>query len=354
MQTEFVLPDWPYAFGGPSSCGDIKTQVDDFIVEEILPFIPEGSGEHVFLHLEKSGENTEYVARLLARHAGVRQRDVSFAGLKDRHGRTRQWFSVWLPGKADPDWQGVESEHLKILQVIRHARKLKRGVLAGNQFSLLIRHWQGDHATAEQQLEKIKQQGFPNYFGEQRFGHNGQNVVKALAMFAGAPVKREQRSIYLSAARSYLFNLILAERVRLQTWNGALPGDVFKLNHTNSHFRAEAINHALLERLHSGDIHPTGAMWGKGDSGVTGEVLAMEQQAIAENQQIADGLLKADLENERRALRVIPENLFWQFETSDTLRLWFRLPAGSYATALLREIVNVNGAQRTMEPTEQK
>ncbi len=349
---EFVLPDWPYAFAGPSGCGDIKTQADDFIVEEILSFIPEGSGEHVFLHLEKCGENTEYVARLLARYAGVRQRDVSFAGLKDRHGRTRQWFSVWLPGKADPDWQGVESEHLKILQVIRHARKLKRGVLAGNQFSLLIRNWQGDGEIAEQQLQKIKQHGFPNYFGEQRFGHQGQNVVKALAMFAGASVKREQRSIYLSAARSYLFNLILAERVRQQTWNGALPGDVFKLNQTNSHFRAEGINHSLLERLQSGDIHPTGAMWGKGDSGVTGEVQAMEQQVIAANQALADGLLKADLENERRALRVIPENLFWQFETNDTLRLWFRLPAGSYATALLREIVNVNGVQRAMEPRE--
>ena len=90
--TEITLPQWPFAFGGPSGTGEIKATVDDFIVEEILSFSPEGAGEHVFLHIEKCHENTEYVARLLARHAGVRQRDVSFAGLKDRHGRTRQWF----------------------------------------------------------------------------------------------------------------------------------------------------------------------------------------------------------------------------------------------------------------------
>ena len=136
--TEIILPEWPYAYGGPSASGEIKALPDDFIVDEMLSFMPEGSGEHVFLHIEKSGENTEYVARLLARHAGVRQRDVSFAGMKDRHGRTRQWFSVWLPGKIEPDWADLETESLRILQTVRHARKLKRGVLAGNQFKTLI------------------------------------------------------------------------------------------------------------------------------------------------------------------------------------------------------------------------
>lgn len=336
---ESALPIWPYAFGGPSGSGGIKTEPDDFIVEEQLSFTPEGNGEHIFLYIEKCGENTEYVARLLARHAGVRQRDVSYAGMKDRHGRTRQWFSIWLPGKDDPDWTPVETENLKILQSIRHARKLKRGVLAGNQFKLLIRNWQGDPNAAEQQLQLIKSQGFPNYFGEQRFGHHGQNLNRALAMFQGAKVKREQRSIYLSTARSYLFNLILAKRVEAQIWNRALPGDVFKLAHTNSHFRAENIDQALIERIVSGDIHPTGALCGKGASGVTGEALGLEENIFASNRTLVEGLLQADLENDRRALRAIPENLVWQFEDYG-LRLSFRLLAGSYATVLLREIVN--------------
>lgn len=337
--TEITLPQWPFAFGGPSGTGEIKACVDDFIVEEILSFSPEGAGEHVFLHIEKCHENTEYVARLLARHAGVRQRDVSFAGLKDRHGRTRQWFSVWLPGKQDPDWAGLESDNLKILQTIRHARKLKRGVLAANQFHLSIRNWQGDNQSAEQQLQNIQQQGFPNYFGEQRFGRNGQNVNKALAMFAGAKVKREQGSIYLSAARSYLFNLILAERVKAQTWNQALAGDVFKLAHTNSYFHAELLEQTLLERISSGDIHPTAALFGQGNSGVTGEVAALEQLIIQGQAALADGLLRAGLEQDRRAMRVIPEDLSWHFEQT-LLKLSFKLPSGSYATGLLREIVD--------------
>ncbi|WP_347988810.1 tRNA pseudouridine(13) synthase TruD [Methylomonas sp. AM2-LC] len=335
------LPEWPYAFGSPSVSGNIKTQVDDFIVEEILSFTPEGSGEHAFLYIEKCGENTEYVARLLARHAGVRQRDVSFAGLKDRHGRTRQWFSVWLPGKQDPDWQVLSSENLQFLQIIRHARKLKRGVLAGNQFRLIIRNCQGDMTCCIKQLQAIKQFGFPNYFAEQRFGHHGQNLNKALAMFQGLSVKREQRSLYLSAARSFLFNLILAERVTEQTWQQAIAGEVFKLHQTNSVFRSENDDGNLTDRLISGDIHPTGVLWGKGDSGVSNDCLALERHIITKHPALMEGLLKAGLEIDRRALRVIPENLQWEFY-GDNLHLEFRLPAGSYATALLREIIRTS------------
>ena len=336
--SEIKLPEWPYAFGGPNASGVIKSVPDDFVVEEILTFVPEGCGEHVFLHIEKSGENTEYVARLLARHAGVRQRDVSFAGMKDRHGRTRQWFSVWLPGKIEPDWADLETESLRILQTVRHARKLKRGVLAGNQFKLLIRNWQGKQDLTELKLQAIKTMGFPNYFGQQRFGHHGQNLNRAVMMFQGAKVKREQRSIYLSAVRSFLFNLILAERVAAQTWNQALPGDVFKLAQTNSHFAVETIDLVLQQRLACGDVHPTGALCGAGGSGVSGEVLALEEAVIQAYPELVEGLVNAELENDRRALRAIPENFSWQF-LAEGLHLMFRLPAGSYATALLRELV---------------
>ncbi|NOV30871.1 tRNA pseudouridine(13) synthase TruD [Methylomonas sp. ZR1] len=336
--TEFSLPEWPYAYGSPSGTGAIKTEPDDFIVEEILSFEPEDSGEHIFLHIEKIGENTEYVARQLARHAGVRQHDVSYAGLKDRHGRTRQWFSVWLPGKADPDWSAIETDRLQVLQTVRHARKLKRGVLAGNRFTLLIRNWTGDQELAEKQLLQIKAQGFPNYFGPQRFGHHGQNIDRALAMFAGAKVKREQRSLYLSAARSYLFNLILARRVEHANWQRPLNGDVFKLAGNNSCFTDDSNDNSLSLRVEQGDIHPTGIMWGRGGKTATAEAGAIEGAVIAANASIADGLIAFDLEADRRALRSLPQDMEWQW-LDNQLKLSFNLPAGSYATALLREII---------------
>lgn len=337
---ESTLPEWPYAYGGPSGTGNIKIEPEDFVVEESLSFEPEGSGEHVFLYIEKIGENTEYVARLLARHAGVRQRDIGYAGLKDRHGRTRQWFSVWLPGKADPDWSPLETGSLKILQSIRHPRKLKRGVLAGNRFSLRIRNWQGDRDRAELQLLQIQTQGFPNYFGEQRFGHQGRNIDKALAMFGGVRVKPEQRSLYLSAARSYLFNLMLAERVSLQTWRCLLPGDVCRLHGSNSQFLVETPDQTQQKRLDSGDISATAALWGKGLNPAGGAVAELENTVAASQPVLEEGLRKAGLELDRRPLRVLPEHLSWQW-TDECLQLDFSLPAGSYATALLRELIQM-------------
>ena len=331
----------PYAFGGPAMTGCLKQQTDDFIVDELLPFQPEGSGEHCFLQIEKCHENTEYIARLLARHAGVRQRDIGYAGLKDRHGRTRQWFSVWLPGKADPDWQALESERLQILAVSRHPRKLKRGVLLGNRFGLRIRQLQGDRARLEQQLQAIAAQGFPNYFGEQRFGHQGRNLQQALAMFAGSKVKREQRSIYWSAARAYVFNCILAERVRGQCWSRGLSGEVLQLADSHSFFTAPHIDQALDNRLQTFDLHPTGALWGLGLNPASGEALAIEQAVILAYPELAQGLEAAGLEQDRRALRVRPLELRWQWLADDELSLAFQLPAGSYATVLAREIVAV-------------
>ena len=157
------LPIWPYVYGSPSGQGVIRQHPADFQVTEQLSFEPSGDGEHVFLHIQKTGENTDYVARQLARIAQVRQRDIGYAGIKDRHAVTTQWFSVWLPGlKPDPDWSGLNSEQLTILHTVRHARKLKRGVLAANHFKLRIRQWQGDRAATLQQLDCIKTQGIPN------------------------------------------------------------------------------------------------------------------------------------------------------------------------------------------------
>ena len=335
----YTLPTWAYAYNSPAATGKIKTQAADFIVEELLPFQPEGNGEHVFLHIQKTGENTEYVARLLARVANVRQRDIGFAGLKDRHGITTQWFSVWLPGKADPDWSAAETENIKILQAIRHPRKLKRGVLTGNNFTILIRDFVGDQDQTIAQLEMIKTQGFPNYYGEQRFGNNGQNINTALALFNGAKMKPEQRSIYLSAARSYLFNLILSERVKQQNWNQAIAGDVCMINQSNSYFKTDIIDETLQKRMKNGEIHPTACLYGKGENASSATALAIENTILESHPELTQGLIKFALEMDRRALRAQAENLTWQFLDANQLQLSFFLTAGSYATALLRECI---------------
>ena len=330
-----TLPQWATAYGSPLATGNIKTQVDDFIVEEQLPFQADGVGEHAFIQIQKQGENTDYIARSLARIANVRQRDIGFAGLKDRHGLTTQWFSVWLPGKADPDWSEIVTDHIKVLQSTRHSRKLKRGVLTGNQFHLLIRNFSGDSQYCEQQLEKIKVHGFPNYFGKQRFGLQGQNINTALALFAGIrKIKRQQRGIYLSAARSFLFNQVLTHRVKQMTWDQVLNDDILMFADSKSYFKAEIVDDELRKRVNNGILHPTGGLYGKG------EMLANELIIIESYHELTSGLLKFDLKSDRRVLRVIPQNLQWNFLNPQQLRLSFFLPAGSYATALLREIIN--------------
>ncbi len=339
LDQKIEIPIWPYVYGGPKSNGKIKSCPDDFMVEELLSFQAEGSGEHVFLQIQKKAENTGYVARLLARFAGVRQRDIGYAGLKDRHGKTSQWFSVWLPGKNDPDWKQFETDNIKVLQSVRHARKLKRGVLASNYFQLIIRGWTGDKGEIEKQLQAIKHQGFPNYFGSQRFGYQGQNINKALDFLHGKKVKRELRSFYLSAIRSYLFNLILAKRVEKGSWNQAIPGDVFVLADSNSYFKTEKIDEDIVQRIQQSDIHPAAIMYGQGEIETSAEALAIEAEVIANNKYLADGLIKQGLNASRRALRVIPDKLQWEIQTDSTILLNFSLPSGCYATSLLREIV---------------
>ncbi len=333
------IPVWPYAYGPPPGQGRIRISVDDFIVDEVLGFEHSGEGEHACLYIEKRGENTDYVARNLARFACVSGKDVGYAGLKDRHALTRQWFSVRLPGKSDPDWRQFESDSIKVLRVTRHQKKLKRGALTANEFQLTIRDWQGDMAITIARLEMIKILGIPNYFGSQRFGHDGQNVNKALAMFGGQRVKRHLRSIYLSAARSFLFNRILAARVRQQNWNNAITGDTFIFDRSRQYFKAEQLSADIIHRVDAGLIHPSGCLWGTGEAEVSGEALAIENQVLSQFQLLAQGLKQAGVAMDRRTLRVYAEHFCWNFVADDVLQLSFSLPAGSYATSLLREII---------------
>lgn len=163
--------------------GRLKAQNTDFKVDELMPVELSGEGEHLWLKIEKDGSNTDWVAQQLAKFAGLKSMAVSYAGMKDRHAVTTQWFSLHLPGMDDPDFSQLASDEFKILQQKRHDRKLKRGALSGNRFSIRIIELQGKLDSLDARLQQIKQQGVPNYFGEQRFGREMGNLFKAEKLF---------------------------------------------------------------------------------------------------------------------------------------------------------------------------
>lgn len=332
--------DLPYAHGTPPGTGSLKTTPADFQVDEMLGFEPSGEGEHLFLHIEKRGENTDYVARLLARHAQVPLREVGYAGLKDRHGATRQWFSVKVPIKTELDFSPLESDNLKILATTRNARKLRKGAVLGNRFTITVRNLSGDRAALEKRLSLIAEQGVPNYFGSQRFGHERGNLDQARALFSGEleRVDSHKRGIYLSAARSEIFNRVLAARVERSTWNQAIPGDVYMFPDSHSFFASD-ITEDILKRLAENRIHPSGPLWGKGDNPVSSSVAELEAGICREYQQFCRGLEQHGLEMARRPLRLCPEVLVWDFIAPDNLCLRFSLPSGAYATTVLRELI---------------
>jgi len=328
----------PYAYGGPPLCGRLRTAPEDFLVDEDLGFAPDGAGEHVFLRVEKRGANTDWVARELARFAGVGAEAVSYAGLKDRHAVTRQTFSLHLPGKRDPDWATFARPEFHIIEASRHSRKLKRGALNGNFFQIILRDAHGDRGAADRLIAAIASSGVPNYFGEQRFGRGGANVDRALAMFAGRRVQRHERSLLLSAARSHIFNVLLAARVERGDWNQPLEGEVWMLAGSHSIFGPGPLTPELIERHKHGDIGPTGPLWGEGDLRSGATVAELERAVAAKNAELAAGLVANGLRQERRTLALRPRELTACWLSDAQLELKFHLSSGAYATALLREI----------------
>jgi tRNA pseudouridine13 synthase len=335
----------PFAFGEPPLRGRLRARAEDFFVEEILGYEADGAGEHAFLLVEKRGQNTEWVARELAKFAGIQAMNVGYAGMKDRHAVTRQVFTAHLPGKADPDWSAFPVEDVTILSAARHSRKIKRGALRGNRFVIVLRDIEGEHDAAEARLRAIAARGVPNYFGEQRFGLGGNNVEQARAMFAGRRVDRDKRSILLSAARSHIYNGVLAERVRHGKWDTPLDGEIWSLEGSRSWFGPEPFNDTLAERLGRFDIHPSGPLWGDGETPAADAAGELERSVAARDEDLARGLAGARMDQERRALRLLPRDLAWRWldETGGTeggraLEVSFGLPAGAYATTVLREL----------------
>lgn len=321
--------DFPYAHGEPLGLASFRVEPEDFVVNESLGFEPQGNGEHLLLHIQKRNQNTRWVAEQLAQIADIKAMDVGYCGMKDRRAVTSQWFSLYLP-KRKLNLQAVEAlEGVTLLASGRHPKKLRRGDHQGNHFIIRLRELSADHSLLEQRLTLIAEQGVPNYFGEQRFGHDAGNLQEFEQKFVGqtgdARSRNRQRGrrggrssgggqsgIYLSAGRSYMFNRILAARIEQQCWNISMDEEA----------------------------QPTGAMWGRGRHQGSEARVALEQHVADSLPGWGDALEHSGLSQERRTLVLRPEKLQWNFEGND-LVLSFSLQPGCFATAVLRELTSL-------------
>ena len=235
--TELQLPEWPYAQERPTATAKLRVKAEDFEVEELPAVEPSGQGSHLWLWIEKNQANTDWVATQLAKAGGCSPRDVGYAGMKDRHAITRQWFSMPSAAGAKGDFADPGIEGVRILQTSLHEKKLRRGVLQGNRFRILLRDLDGDTSSLDARLNFIATRGVPNYFGQQRFGFGGSNVQRAAQWLEqGGRLPRNKRSIYLSALRSFLFNHVLAKRLENDCWDSLMDGDLAMLDGTHSIF----------------------------------------------------------------------------------------------------------------------
>ncbi|MDL4912954.1 MAG: tRNA pseudouridine(13) synthase TruD [Enterobacterales bacterium endosymbiont of Blomia tropicalis] len=329
--------------GAPTATGVIKANPEDFVVVEDLGYDADGEGEHLLVRIRKTGANTRFVAEALAKYLGVHVRDLSYAGMKDRLAVTEQTLCFRLPGNAMPDLCGFALEGVEILAAMRHKRKLRIGALAGNAFRLVIRQISQRDAV-EQRLAAIRDAGVPNYFGEQRFGHNGNNL-KMAQQWARDDIRlrdRHKRSLILSAARSALFNQVTS--ARLQQHGGltqVLNGDALQLAGRGSWFVVQAEEReASQKRVDQHELRITAPLPGRGEAGPQAEALAFEQHTLADSAELLALLDRERVDAARRAMLAVPRDLRWTWRDDATLEMQFWLPAGSFATSVVRELVN--------------
>ena len=308
----FDFHQMPRLHGAPLGRALIRSCPEDFQVDEISDWQPSGEGEHLLLHIRKRDQNSQWVAGLLAQLAGLKRNDIGFCGLKDRFAVTTQWFSMHMPGR-EIELAELAHADFEIIAAHRHHKKLRRGMHLGNHFTIILRDFKPAADALEERLHCIQQLGVPNYFAQQRFGHSGNNLREAQRLIEADRLKGNRRGtgIYLSAARSWLFNLIVERRIEINHLSAPIEGD------------------------------ETAALWGRGRSNTHAAVVEIENAVLADWQSWCYALEHAGLKQERRDLLLRPENLRWTWLQEDQLQLAFSLPAGSYATALLREIAEL-------------
>ena len=329
---------WQRAYDFPLSPGELKACNNDFMVTERLPEQASGEGEHIWLTLEKTGQNTPWVARQLAKWAAVKPRDVSYAGMKDRHAVTRQTFSVHLPGKVTPSPHLIHIDGVKLLAAQRHQRKLRTGQLVGNEFVIRIRNVREDHAEQLQsRWQKIAHDGVPNYFGPQRFGVAGNNVEQGLSWLLGKQsAPRQHQSIYLSAVRAYLFNHLLEQRVKDGTWKNLINGDFVQFTEGKSGFYCIDPQQSDFDRCQAGKLSPCASLPGLVKESFA-ELDQREALQLRPYGQWLEAIEKKGVVRQFRKLRLMPEQVKFSLLEGDPVFQFF-LPAGSFATVVLSEL----------------
>ncbi|MDT8428633.1 MAG: tRNA pseudouridine(13) synthase TruD [Pseudomonadales bacterium] len=328
-----------YAYGRPRIIAGFKQVPEDFQVEEELGFGPSGKGEHLFVQVRKTALTSKDVLERLSQYFQVSQTNIGYAGMKDKQGVCSQWFSICLPGRLTPDLLGLNAAGLEVLAHGLNHRKLRQGTHKANHFSIRLRGVHDPDHELEQRLHWISQKGVPNYYGEQRFGRSGENLSRARALFEGRlKCSRYQRGILLSAARAAIFNRILDARVAAANWQTWLPGDVLNLQGSRSVFASGEQDDGFTLRLEQGDIHVTGALWGRGEPASSFQAGELERAVASELLDLCRGLEAFGLQQDRRSLCLPVQGLECSTESNADLILRFSLPPGGYATAVLREL----------------
>ncbi len=330
----------------PGLGGKLKQQPDDFVVEEIPAYEPCGEGEHLFLWLEKRDVAGEDLLRHVARRLAISPRDVGIAGVKDRRAITRQWVSV--PARCEPSIPDVDTDRIHVIRAVRHRNKLRTGHLRGNRFSIRVRDVvEGAVDRADLIAATIGRQGFPNYFGPQRFGQDLQTLRLGLDLIGGKAAPRSipparRRFLLrmsLSAVQSALFNAVLAARMREGRLHSVLPGDVMQVAASGGLFVAHE-QAAEQGRFDARETVVTGPIFGPKMIAPEGDAGERERSVLA-----AWNICAADFDRfpkltsgTRRPLLIWPENLTVR-AGDGVLQVDFELASGSYATSLLREFM---------------
>jgi tRNA pseudouridine13 synthase len=343
-----ILADLAYLYGRPKSEATIKARPDCFVVIEDLGFVPDGEGEHLFIRIRKTGENTRFVANELAKACGVKSKDVGWAGLKDRHAVTEQWFSVYLPTGKTPDFSPFLFRYpqIEILDVSRHCKKLRPGELQRNTFHIRLTDVsESDDVIAR--IEKLQSNAsVPNYFGPQRFGKLGHNIDEA-RRWGRENVRirnQTQRSLYLSAARSWIFNQIVSQRIEARCFDHFIEGDIALMGQEQQVVCEDEF--AVWEqKLSQGEAFISAALAGDNALPTQHHALALEQVMLDKEPDLMKLIRGNRMRHERRRISLQPQQLTWQYKENDIV-MDFSLDAGCYATSILRELVKTRSVKR--------
>lgn len=338
------VSELPYATAKSLSArGKIRTAPEDFRVEELPAYPPSGQGEHVFVRFEKSGLTTQQAVARIADALGVDARGAGVAGQKDKHALTTQWAS--FAGTTPERARAISLDNIRVLDASRHPHKLRTGHLRGNRFELRIRETtRADIVTAV--LHELERIGVPNYYGAQRFGIDERNTERAIAFVLGRarpPRAHFERKLLFSALQSSLFNAWLAERITAGTYESPVLGDVLRKEDSGGLFINDD-QPAAIRRMQAWEVSPTGPMFGSKMRQPEADALAIERAVLERSGLDLEAFARQAKygEGTRRSARVRPRDCRVCAEP-DAVTVGFELPAGAYATAVLREIMKDEG-----------